>query len=315
MPTRLCALLVLALFGPAAARAQDPPPALRITSPARGTVVHPGDRLVVTVEAAPGTNHDITGVALIGKDTGISETQTALPARITVTISKDASVGLSSVAAMAGTRSGMRLMSNPLSFDVEPADEITSLTVQSPTMYFRAPGETLPILLSGRRAGSAAIGLTESTRVRYVSSDRAIATVDPHGVVTATAPGQANITVRYSHAGRAVSTTIAVEVRVPPLAPARYAVEFGTQRVGASARQSLAIRNIRSGPVRLLGIETFGDFSQTNDCPAEVQGGATCTITLTFTPSQAGERTSTLSIANLADGSTVVIPLKGAGIR
>jgi hypothetical protein len=120
------------------------------------------------------------------------------------------------------------------------------------------------------------------------------------------------------HADRAVSTTIALIVKVPALAPSRYAVDFGPQRVGGSATQSLTVRNTRpavNGPVEVIGIETGGDFSQTNDCPAEVQTAGTCTITLTFKPREAGARVGTLSISNRTDGATVTIPLKGTGTR
>jgi hypothetical protein len=58
------------------------------------------------------------------------------------------------------------------------------------------------------------------------------------------------------------------------------------------------------------------DFAQTNTCPsglATLAAGASCTISVTFTPSAAGGRTAALSVTDNASGSPQSVALSGTG--
>ncbi len=55
------------------------------------------------------------------------------------------------------------------------------------------------------------------------------------------------------------------------------------------------------------------DFAQTNNCGSSVAAGATCTISVTFTPSASGSLTASLSIADNASGSPQAVSLSGTG--
>jgi hypothetical protein len=53
-----------------------------------------------------------------------------------------------------------------------------------------------------------------------------------------------------------------------------------------SAPQTITLSNNQSGPLTISGISTsLAAFTQDNDCPNILSAGASCTITLTFTPS------------------------------
>jgi len=56
------------------------------------------------------------------------------------------------------------------------------------------------------------------------------------------------------------------------------------------------------------------DFSESNNCGSQVGPGASCTITITFTPHQAGKRTAFLEINDDGGGGSQNIPLTGTGI-
>src|SRR5256885_5002708 len=57
-----------------------------------------------------------------------------------------------------------------------------------------------------------------------------------------------------------------------------------------------------------------GDFAQTNNCGTSVAAGASCTFTVTFTPTASGSRSATLNITDNAGGSPQHGSLTGTGI-
>ena len=93
---------------------------------------------------------------------------------------------------------------------------------------------------------------------------------------------------------------------------------FATQLVGtSSAAQSVTLNNY--GTVT-LGITSVGftgadpgDFAQTTTCGSSVAPGASCTISITFKPTQSGSRTAMLSITDNAPGSPQNVSLTGTG--
>jgi hypothetical protein len=69
-----------------------------------------------------------------------------------------------------------------------------------------------------------------------------------------------------------------------------------------------------TGPVAVTG-DNSSDFTVSDTChAAPLAAGASCTITLTFTPSATGDRTATLVIKDDALGSPQTIPLNAIGM-
>jgi hypothetical protein len=56
-----------------------------------------------------------------------------------------------------------------------------------------------------------------------------------------------------------------------------------------------------------------GVFMQTNDCPASLSAGSSCTISVKFAPSVANKQTGTLTITDNANGGTQTVLLSGIG--
>lgn len=52
---------------------------------------------------------------------------------------------------------------------------------------------------------------------------------------------------------------------------------------------------------------------QTNSCPASLASGASCSISVTFTPNTAAKQTGTLTITDNAKGGTQSVQLSGIG--
>jgi hypothetical protein len=90
---------------------------------------------------------------------------------------------------------------------------------------------------------------------------------------------------------------------------------FPAQTVGVtSAPQVVRLTNSSQASVTLTTISATGEFSQANNCgslPSVLNVGASCTISVTFTPAGTGNRTGSLSIASDAGGQAV--SLAGTG--
>jgi hypothetical protein len=87
----------------------------------------------------------------------------------------------------------------------------------------------------------------------------------------------------------------------------------GTIVGSPSATQTVAVSNTGTTSATVSGVTTSGDFSQTNTC-GTLAVGASCTVTVRFTPSAAGSRTGTLSIASNANNNPATVALSGSGI-
>ncbi len=96
---------------------------------------------------------------------------------------------------------------------------------------------------------------------------------------------------------------------------------FPDQAVGAkSTSMTLSLTSTANGPVNGISISIIGanasDFSEQDTCPksSPMTGGASCTISVAFTPGAAGPRTAMLQISDNALGSPQTAVLSGSGV-
>jgi hypothetical protein len=95
-------------------------------------------------------------------------------------------------------------------------------------------------------------------------------------------------------------------------------LNFGNQPVGTtSLAKKITLSNKASVTVSITSISITGtdkkDFAETNTCGASVKAGASCTITVTFTPSADGKRTADVSADDNGGGSPQTVALSGTG--
>jgi len=89
---------------------------------------------------------------------------------------------------------------------------------------------------------------------------------------------------------------------------------FATQLIGvASAAQTVTLTNYGTAALTITGISAGGDFAQTNNCGTGLATLASCTVNVTFTPTQSGTRTGALSFTDNAPGSPQTVALTGVG--
>jgi len=92
-------------------------------------------------------------------------------------------------------------------------------------------------------------------------------------------------------------------------------LNFGLVQIGlTSASQTVTINNVSSHTVTFTSITSSGDFSETNTCPATMNAGQSCAITVTFTPTKSGTRSGAVTLKDNCPGSaSQKITLTGTG--
>jgi hypothetical protein len=93
---------------------------------------------------------------------------------------------------------------------------------------------------------------------------------------------------------------------------------FGTQPVGThSLPEKIALTNKGSVTVSIAKISIAGanaaDFTQTNTCGKSLASGASCFITVTFTPAAKGRRIAAIAVSDNGGGSPQTAGLSGTG--
>ncbi len=107
---------------------------------------------------------------------------------------------------------------------------------------------------------------------------------------------------------------------VPSVSLSTSALAFGAVGVGrASAPQTVTVRNNGTAPLTVSGSSVGGDGARdyaisADGCAGQaIAPGGSCTATLTFTPTAAGERDARLAFADDASGSPHGVALTGSG--
>src|SRR5215471_20586079 len=74
------------------------------------------------------------------------------------------------------------------------------------------------------------------------------------------------------------------------------------------------MKNTGNGVLNITSItSTTTDYTQTNTCGSSLNPGASCTISVTFTPTAPGNRTGTISVSDNAPNSPQSVNLTGTG--
>jgi outer membrane autotransporter protein len=132
-------------------------------------------------------------------------------------------------------------------------------------------------------------------------------TPDTAGTISGT------LEINGSNQTGAIQQTIPLQVSATALATSvtPSTVTFPQSETGtASEPQTVTLENSNAVSIQVVSITTEGDFSQTNDCPAQLSSGGSCQIQIVFTPQETG--TSTGSLIVTIDSSTTTIPLSGS---
>jgi len=141
-------------------------------------------------------------------------------------------------------------------------------------------------------------------------------TFDPQSL--GSLPGTVTVTDNASNSPQSASLTgtgTAAAAPIATLTPAKLA--FNSTTGTASAAQTATLQNSGNAALSISAITLTGanpaDFSQTNTCGSSLAAGATCTISVVFTPASAASFAATLSVADNSAGSPQTSALSGTG--
>jgi centrosomal CEP192-like protein len=294
---------------------------LKIVSPADGTVVSPGETISVTVTSTSGAS--LSNVGLLGENPlGIYGPASSFPARFSVTIPRDISSRRYTLTAVANNAAGELVESDAIEIDVERPEMPVSLSEvnsgESVSMVADTQGETHRFLMLAHFADGSVVDVSGSPRLSFQSMDTSIVSVDETGTAMALAAGHAEIIVSYSNPnGQALRRRIPVTVGPFRVAFAPSSLDFGEVPVGSSAKLALTVTNnsISDNHLTFKAVTANGAYTEKDNCisSSPLTVGATCEITVTFTPSAVGRNQGTLSVIDSFNGVASVILLSGAG--
>ena len=164
-----------------------------------------------------------------------------------------------------------------------------------------------------------------NTNVLGVNAEDGVPGSDPAGtpetyktfvIAGATGGGGTNYTGYLSAAAGVVPT-------VAPMSVSPSSLSFGTQNQGSTSLLPMSVTLTNNDGVAhtISSIAASGanasDFTVTNNCPMSpintLAAGSSCTITVTFTPSDVGTRTTKIVVNDDAYNSPQTVYLSGAG--
>jgi hypothetical protein len=135
-------------------------------------------------------------------------------------------------------------------------------------------------------------------------------------------PSTHSITAKYNESPTLTSSTSPALNQVVLGAAAKFSpasLTFGNQTVATSGTpQSITLKNTGDIPLTFNSIIITGanpaSFSQTNNCTPSIAGGATCTISGTFDPKNAGPLSAAVTFSDDAPSKVQRVPLSGTGV-
>ena len=143
----------------------------------------------------------------------------------------------------------------------------------------------------------------------------------PVTTLTATPAGAANQVLTAGTYGRGIwqipTVTAGGAITTATVSPA--SLTFAATTVGAAAAaQTVTLKNTGSVALNVTSLaitgNAAGDFSETDTCAGRtVTSNGSCSVTVSFAPSQTGGRTASLAIEANVTGGQLLVPLSGAG--
>jgi sugar lactone lactonase YvrE len=174
------------------------------------------------------------------------------------------------------------------------------------------PTPTGSVILASGSYTSAATTLSSGSATIDVPSGSLTAGSD---TLTATyTPDSSSSSIYDSSTGTNSVTVIASIATTSAVTLSPTSLTFASQVDGITSKtQTVTLTNSGTAALTIVAIMASGDFAQTNTCGASVAAGANCAISVTFTPTAAGNRTGTLTITDNASGSPQTVALSGGG--
>jgi hypothetical protein len=250
---------------------------LKIEAP---EIVHPGETQVIRVSSPEKLPFTLIGVVAKGPIGINANLAKSLPAEFTYEVPQDLSCEKYLFWANAAIESTKTDMTAHAEVDVEPMELPLRLGPNLRELFMEiSPYGGFPVRIDGYFADGTSLDLSSSTRIKYESTDKGLATVREDGLVQGVASGKARIKIVYSSGDEKRELLVPVSV-----APARempekqFTVEVSPESVtltpGRSARFDISVSPVAnfSGAVAL----EFHGFvgAKASFKPARIEGAS-----------------------------------------
>ena len=273
------------------------------------------------------TNNCPTGSNILGVNSSctinITFTSGAAGARSgTLVITDNDPTGTQSVLLSgSGTVAGITLTPTSLTYSsrvVGTTSTAQTITVKSTGT---APLSISSITLSGTNPGDFAQTNNCPTGSNTLAIN-ATCTINVTFSPTASGTRSATLAIADNAATHVQNVSLSGSATAANLTLTPSSLTYSSQVVGTkSTAQTITVKSTGTAPLQfssiVFGGANAGDFSQTNNCPTGTNTlaiNATCTISVSFTPSARGARTGSLTVNSNAPGAAPSVALTGTGI-
>jgi hypothetical protein len=143
---------------------------------------------------------------------------------------------------------------------------------------------------------------------------------DPPTVTPGAAGAQSTLTISTAStaatqtAAKARARAGAITIQSSGIAIFPSTLTFGSQTLNTTAPALLvSLTNTGADALNITSITPSGDFADVSNCGTVVAPGASCGVSVTFTPTATGARTGSLTFVDDATGSPHTVTLNGTG--
>jgi hypothetical protein len=156
---------------------------------------------------------------------------------------------------------------------------------------------------------------TNTCRATLAASSRCTMSVTFSPTASGTRNGTLTISDNAQGSPQAVTLTGTGSATSAPIASLTpTSLVFPEQQVGtSSAARAVTLTNTGNAALNISGIQSTGDYAETNTCLATLAASSSCTISVKFSPTASGVRNGTLSINDNALASPQSVGLAGTG--
>jgi subtilase family serine protease len=259
-----------------------------------------------------------------GVTAGFNTNPTTSTSTLTLTVGGSAATGTSTVTITGVSGSITQTTTVTLTVTGGPSFTLTANPASLSIVQGTSGNSTITVVPAGGFTGSvtlSASGLPSGVTAGFSPNPTTTTSTLTLTASASAATGTSTVTISGVSGSLNASTTLSLTVTPsstgPTVTVSPTSLLWGTVVLGATgAAKPVTLTNTGTSTLNISSITTSGDFAQTTStkpCGSTLAAGKSCVIRVTFTPSQVGTRTGTLTITDNSPSSPQTVALSGTG--
>jgi hypothetical protein len=201
-----------------------------------------------------------------------------------------------------------------------------ALAFGAETLHVTTPPQTLTVSNTSAAAAGITVSITGADPGDYAQTNNCPASLAGNSSCTvqvtftpqAAGARTANLSIAETGSSTPITAALSGSGAAPTVKLVPASIAFGSQTVGTtSATHTVTLTNSGNATLTISSISVSGgnagDFAQTNTCGSSVVAKASCTISVTFTPTKKGTRNSAVVVLDNAGSGQQKAVLTGVG--